>query len=193
MTLNVMIGVSSRYDVGENAGRRTPATAPATQLSQCVSRWVRLEGHATNVLSWLRPQGCIEWRATKVWPDGIEGELSAHRTHLSISQPSCVYLLCVRLTPLIIRGLAVTTGQFATYDQAKETLIGTFGFKGVCRSCSTTFVPSHSLNAARFIVDDLPAHFCSSLAAGLVAACVSYVDVLTIFSVCSYLLKRNFF
>jgi len=52
--------------------------------------------------------------------------------------------------PLAVRGVAVTTAQFSTYDEAKEQLRARVG-----------------------MADGLPLHFCASLAAGVVAAIVS--------------------
>jgi hypothetical protein len=52
--------------------------------------------------------------------------------------------------PLVVRGVLVTTAQFSTYDQAKETLVRRFGF-----------------------ADSMSVHFASSALAGVVAATVS--------------------
>jgi len=52
--------------------------------------------------------------------------------------------------PLVVRGVLVTTAQFSTYDQAKETLVRQFGYS-----------------------DSKPVHFASSALAGVVAATVS--------------------
>jgi hypothetical protein len=54
------------------------------------------------------------------------------------------------LGPLVVRGVLVTTAQFSTYDQAKETLVHRFGYS-----------------------DSKPIHFASSAIAGVVAAAVS--------------------
>lgn len=54
------------------------------------------------------------------------------------------------LGPLVVRGVLVTTAQFSTYDQVKETLIKQYGLK-----------------------DTISTHFYSSLFAGVIAATVS--------------------